>query len=92
MMRRLRTISFAVAISVAAVGCSGVDGSVLPKAARSYIVGVDISGSRTQNDLAESKQLLNQLIEPQVQQEIPVARFDAARESLTRQAFALFAI
>jgi hypothetical protein len=53
----------AAAISIAALACSGVDGSVLPHQSQSYIVGIDISGSRTQNELAESKQLLNALID-----------------------------
>jgi hypothetical protein len=47
----------------AAAGCSGVDGSVLPHQVHSYVVGIDISGSRTPAELAESKQLLNALID-----------------------------
>lgn len=48
---------------VAAIGCSPVGGSVMPRQTHSYIVGVDISGSRTQTELAESKKLLDALID-----------------------------
>lgn len=54
---------FAMLALVVAVGCRGVDGSVLPRQAHSYIVGIDISGSRTPSELAESKQLLAALID-----------------------------
>jgi hypothetical protein len=51
------------AVVLAAAGCASVDGSALPHQTRSYIVGVDISGSRTPTELTESKQLLNRLID-----------------------------
>ena len=51
------------ALSVALAGCSSVDGSALPHQMHSYIVAVDISGSRTPAELGESKQLLNALID-----------------------------
>jgi hypothetical protein len=53
---------FLMALAAAVVGCSSVDGSALPHQARSYIVAIDISGSRTPTELNESKQLLNALI------------------------------
>ncbi|HEV7387718.1 MAG TPA: hypothetical protein VGN73_03815 [Gemmatimonadaceae bacterium] len=53
---------FLTTLSLAAFGCSSVDGSALPPQTHSYIVGVDISGSRTPTELAESKQLLEALI------------------------------
>jgi hypothetical protein len=52
-----------IMLLMATFGCASVDGSALPHPARSYIVGVDISGSRTPTELAESKQLLNRLID-----------------------------
>jgi hypothetical protein len=52
-----------VALAVAVAGCSSVDGSALPHQAHSYIVAIDISGSRTPTELGESKQLLNALID-----------------------------
>jgi hypothetical protein len=52
-----------IALPLALIGCSGVDGSVLPPQSHSYIVGIDISGSRTPSELAESKKLLNALID-----------------------------
>ena len=51
------------ALSVSVVGCSSVDGSALPHQQHSYIVAIDISGSRTPSELNESKQLLNALID-----------------------------
>lgn len=50
-------------LSLAVAGCSSVDGSALPHQAHSYIVAIDISGSRTPTELGESKQLLNALID-----------------------------
>jgi hypothetical protein len=55
--------SHAALLLTAVLGCASVDGSALPHQSRSYIVGVDISGSRTPTELAESKQLLNRLID-----------------------------
>lgn len=59
----MRTNLFLATLSLAALGCSTVDGSALPRQTHSYIVGVDISGSRTPTELAESKQLLDALID-----------------------------
>ena len=58
----MKKILFA-GLSLAAAGCSSVDGSALPHQAHSYIVAIDISGSRTPTELGESKQLLNALID-----------------------------
>ena len=51
------------ALALGIAGCSSVDGSALPHQAHSYIVAVDISGSRTPAELGESRQLLNALID-----------------------------
>ncbi|HET9637415.1 MAG TPA: hypothetical protein VFP26_15910 [Gemmatimonadaceae bacterium] len=51
------------ALALGIGGCSSVDGSALPHQAHSYIVAVDISGSRTPAELGESRQLLNALID-----------------------------
>ena len=51
------------ALAIGVAGCSSVDGSALPHQTHSYIVAVDISGSRTPTELGESKQLLNALID-----------------------------
>jgi hypothetical protein len=59
----MKTNWLCLAVVAAVAGCSGVDGSVLPHQAHSYVVGIDISGSRTPSELAESKQLLNSLID-----------------------------
>ena len=59
----MKQILAALAVVTAIAGCRGVDGSILPRQARSYIVGIDISGSRTPAELAESKQLLSALID-----------------------------
>ena len=52
----MRKNLFLATLSLAALGCSTVDGSALPRQTHSYIVGVDISGSRTPTEMAESKQ------------------------------------
>ena len=59
----MKTNLFLATLSLAALGCSTVDGSALPHQSHSYIVGVDISGSRSQTELAESKKLLDALID-----------------------------
>ena len=59
----MRKNLFLATLSLAALGCSTVDGSALPRQTHSYIVGVDISGSRTPTEMAESKQLLDALID-----------------------------
>ena len=55
----LVVIAFAVTIT----GCDSAVGSESTNPGHSYIVGIDISGSRTRSELDESKQLLNGLIE-----------------------------
>jgi hypothetical protein len=59
----MKNLLLLTATSCAVLACAGADGSVLPHEYHSYVVGIDISGSRTQNELAESKQLLNALID-----------------------------
>ncbi len=44
-------------------GCGDAAGSDFPKQGRSYIVGIDISGSRTKTDMQESRNLLDALID-----------------------------
>jgi len=55
----LVVITFALTIT----GCDSAVGSESTNPGHSYIVGIDISGSRTRSELDESKQLLNGLIE-----------------------------
>ena len=52
-----------VLFALTAVGCGDAVGGVNPNPGRSYIVGVDISGSRSKTDLEESKKLLDALID-----------------------------
>jgi hypothetical protein len=59
-MRSLLTV---FALAVVAAGCDQAVGSVSPSQAHFYIVGVDISGSRTKDELGESKKLLDGLID-----------------------------
>jgi len=55
---------FLVAAAVLVVaGCDSAVGSESPNLGHSYIVGIDISGSRTKSELDESKQLLDGLID-----------------------------
>ena len=49
--------------AVAVAGCHDAQGREPPFQGRSYIVGIDISGSRTKNDLDESRKLLDGLID-----------------------------
>ncbi|MFL5499146.1 MAG: hypothetical protein ACJ79B_11585 [Gemmatimonadaceae bacterium] len=50
--------------SLVVTGCGGdAVGGESPNPGHSYIVGIDISGSRTKTELEESKQLLNSLID-----------------------------
>ena len=51
------------ACALAITGCDSAVGSESTNPGHSYIVGIDISGSRTKSELDESKQLLNGLIE-----------------------------
>ena len=52
-----------VATVVIAAGCDSAVGSESPNVGHSYIVGVDISGSRTKAEMDESKKLLDGLID-----------------------------
>ena len=45
------------------VGCEHASGGESPYQGHSYIVGIDISGSRTKSDLDESRKLLDDLID-----------------------------
>src|ERR1700694_2962229 len=59
----MRTILVMVATGVIAAGCDSAVGSESPNVGRSYIVGVDISGSRTKTEMNESKKLLDGLVD-----------------------------
>ena len=59
-MRVSRVVPF---IALIAAGCDAAVGGESPNQGHFYIVGVDISGSRTKTDLDESKHLLDALIE-----------------------------
>jgi len=52
-----------LASALFATACDDASGGESPNLGHSYIVGVDISGSRTRNDLEESKKLLDALID-----------------------------
>ena len=52
-----------IAFALTATGCHDAVGGESPNQGRSYIVGIDISGSRTRNELDESKKLLDALID-----------------------------
>ena len=52
-----------IVFALTANGCDSAVGSESTNPGHSYIVGIDISGSRTRSELDESKQLLNGLIE-----------------------------
>jgi hypothetical protein len=53
----------AIAFALTVTGCHDAVGGESPNQGRSYIVGIDISGSRTRNELDESKKLLDALID-----------------------------
>jgi hypothetical protein len=59
----MRTIFLVVASALFAAGCGDAVGGENPNPGRAYIVGVDISGSRSKTDLEESKKLLDALID-----------------------------
>lgn len=60
MIRSLVACAATLAISS---GCNDAVGGESPNQGHSYIVGIDISGSRTRSELDESKKLLNGLID-----------------------------
>jgi hypothetical protein len=59
----MKTLFTVAALALVVTGCDDAVGSPSPNQGHSYIVGVDISGSRTKTELDESKQLLDALIE-----------------------------
>ncbi len=63
-MKRIVKLSLVViAFALTVTGCDSAVGSETPNQWHSYIVGVDISGSRTKAELDESKKLLDGLID-----------------------------
>ena len=58
----MKRILVVLASSLLAAGCGDAAGGESPYQGHSYIVGIDISGSRTKTELDESKQLLDALI------------------------------
>ena len=61
-MRSMKPILIASAFAFTAAGCGDAVGGEAADRGHSYIVGIDISGSRTKAELDESKQLLDALI------------------------------
>jgi hypothetical protein len=59
----MKTILVVLATVLVVAGCDDAVGGESPNQGHSYIVGVDISGSRNRTELGESKQLLDALIE-----------------------------
>ena len=59
----MRPLLAALGAAVVALGCEPAVGGESVNPGRFYIVGIDISGSRTRNDLDESKKLLDALID-----------------------------
>jgi hypothetical protein len=59
----MKPILAVIASALIAAGCDAAVGSESPYQGHSYIVGVDISGSRTKTDLEESRKLLDGLID-----------------------------
>ena len=60
---KLAHVAIVFALTVTVAGCDSAVGSESPNVGHSYIVGVDISGSRTKTELDESKKLLDGLID-----------------------------
>ena len=60
---KLAHVAIVFALTVVVAGCDSAVGSESPNVGHSYIVGVDISGSRTKTELDESKKLLDGLID-----------------------------
>src|SRR5450759_979532 len=61
--RIMKSILVASTLAVVAIGCDNAVGSEPPYQVHSYIVGIDISGSRNRTDLDESKKLLDGVID-----------------------------
>src|SRR5256885_635658 len=63
MMKTVKLSLAVMAFSLTATACGDASGGVSPNKGRAYIVGIDISGSRTKTDLDESRKLLDDLID-----------------------------
>jgi hypothetical protein len=63
MTRILRSGVALLARAIVVAGCHDAQGREPPAQGHSYIVAIDISGSRTKNELDESRKLLDQLID-----------------------------
>jgi len=61
-MKTLMALSILASLLIVG-GCGDAAGSDLAKQGHSYIVGIDISGSRTRTDMLESRNLLDGLID-----------------------------
>jgi hypothetical protein len=59
----MRSILAASTLAVVAIGCDNAVGGEPPNPGHSYIVGIDISGSRNKTELDESKKLLEGVID-----------------------------
>jgi hypothetical protein len=59
----MKEIFLVAAAAFVVAGCDSAVGSEPPNLGHSYIVGIDISGSRTKSELDESRQLLDGLID-----------------------------
>ena len=59
----MKSILVASTLAVVAIGCDNAVGSEPPIQGHSYIVGIDISGSRNRTELDESKKLLDGVID-----------------------------
>jgi hypothetical protein len=62
-MRKIEATLLIFASTLIAAGCGDASGGESPDRGHSYIVGIDISGSRTKTELDESKTLLEELID-----------------------------
>jgi len=63
MTRVIKLSLGAIALAFTASGCHDAAGGVSPNKGHAYIVGIDISGSRTKTEMDESRQLLDGLID-----------------------------
>ena len=61
-MKRAHVFVAAIATSAAAIGCGGADAARPAEPGMQYIVGIDISGSRTPTQLEEAQNLLGGVI------------------------------
>ena len=63
MTRILKSGLVPLLTALVVAGCHDAEGRESPNQGHSYIVGIDISGSRTKTDLDESRKLLDDLID-----------------------------